>query len=156
MMSFRMPFVFGMGIGVTPIVAYGLMGVLMTTGAVVIYMMTNVGCFLISRRKYPDEFHPIHHLIIPVVSTVVFITPLIAALRPEWLSLLGLPSFSNEYPISLAPPIMVVWGTIGFVFYLYLRKFKVQVLTNMSEEMAHIELVGEEGDKGRSSVLSKR
>ena len=145
-----LPFVFGMGIGVTPIVAYGLLGVVMTTGAVVIYMMTNVGCFLLYWRKYRDEFHPMHHLIIPVVSTVVFIAPLIAVLRPQWLSLLGLPSLSHEYPISLAPPIVAVWGTIGFVFYLYLSKFKVQVLTNMSEEMAHIELVGEEGNRGRS------
>jgi amino acid transporter len=140
-------YIFGFALGVEPIVAYGLHGLLMTIGAVIVYMMTNLSCFMLYRKQYPNEFNVLNHLIIPVLATVVFIPPMAASLFPETLSVIGM-GFSNSYPVTLALPISIVWAVIGIVVYLWLRSARPGALERMANEMAVVELVGEEQDSG--------
>src|SRR5262249_31835765 len=101
---------FGAALGVEPIVAYGLVGLLMTIGAVIGYMMTKLSCVMLYTGLYKSEFNWFKHLVIPILATLVFIPPLVASLYPDALVIFGIPSFSLTYPINLALPITVVWA----------------------------------------------
>jgi amino acid transporter len=138
--------VFGFAFGVEPIVAYGLVGLLMTIGAVVLYMMTNVSCFVLYWGRYRSEFNAFNHLVIPILATVVFVPPLVASLYPDALTIFGIPSFTLTYPVSLALPITVIWALIGLAIYFFLRTTRPHTLETMANEMARVELVGEVED----------
>ena len=107
----------------------------------IVYAMTNLSCFMLYWTKYRDEFNVFKHLIIPIVSTIFLALPLIAALAPQ--VLLG---FENEYPFTLGLPITVIWTVIGIAVYLYLKSARPEALHKMANEMATVELVGEDDD----------
>jgi len=152
--SLGMAFVAGFAFGVEPLVAYGLIGLLMTIGAVIVYMMTNLSCVALYTGPYKREFNVFNHLVIPILATIVFIPPLVASLYPRALDLIqpGL-GFDNTYPVSLALPICIIWAIIGLAIYFYLRATRPQALDVMANEMARVELVGEEEDPTSRAVL---
>ena len=87
---------------------------------------------------------------------LVFIPPALVSLYPRSLDWVqpGL-GFDNTYPINLALPIMVVWAIIGVAFYLWLRTVRPQQLDIMANEMARVELVGEEDDPNSRAVIGR-
>jgi amino acid transporter len=132
----------------SPFLAYGLLGLLWTIALMIVYAMTNLSCFMLYWNRYRDEFNVIKHLIIPILSTILLVLPLIAALAPQ--ILLG---FENEYPFTLGLPITIIWTVIGIAFYFYLRAARPESLEKMANEMATVELVGEEYDpKARATA----
>ncbi len=126
-----------------PFNGYGLLGLLFTIALMIVYCMTNVSCFALYFFQYRDEFNPFPHLVIPVLGTLVMLAPLAAALVPE---LVFGPENANVYPFTLGLPITVIWFAIGLVFYLWLRARKPRELDRMANEMAIVELVGEDDD----------
>lgn len=126
-----------------PFNGYGLLGLLFTIALMIVYIMTNVSCFAIYYNKYRDEFSVFWHLVVPILATIAMLAPLAAALVPD---IIFGPENANVYPITLGLPITVVWFLIGLVFYLWLRAKRPQQLDHMANEMATVELVGEDTD----------
>ena len=56
------------------------------------------------------------------------------------------PENANVYPITLGLPITVIWFVLGLGVYLWLRARRPNELNVMANEMATVELVGEEAD----------
>ena len=81
---------FGLVIGPDPITAYGLMGLLATIGAIVLYLMTNASTFRLYRQKYPREFKFVDHAFWPLLATIFFVPPLIVSLWPRSLDIIGM------------------------------------------------------------------
>src|SRR5439155_24835161 len=135
-------FVLALGFYFTPFLAFGLLGLLFTISLMIIYTMTNVSCFAIYFGKFRhDEFNWFKHALIPVLASIAMVLPLVAALFPQLLF-----DFSNDYPFNLGLPITVVWFLLGLAVYLYLKATRPENLDVMANEMARVELVGEEFD----------
>jgi amino acid transporter len=109
----------GLGFGYDPITAFSMIG----TAAVIIlaatYIIVSAACIGYFLRHRRADFHPIAHVLVPILSIVAFI--------PAWLTAAGLPVFSFisklPPPISYAGPAVAVWmvlGILGLVF-LYMR-----------------------------------
>jgi amino acid transporter len=133
---------FGLVIGPDPITAYGLMGLLATIGAIVLYLMTNASTFLLYRRMFPREFKFVDHALWPLLATIFFLPPLVISLWPRTLDIIGM-GFDNTYPVNLALPFTIAWAVIGTAFYVYLRVLRPHALDNLATEMARVQLVGE-------------
>jgi len=58
-----------------PVTAFGLAALLMTLSLIVIYVVTNVSCFVLYWRDYRPEFRWGMHFVLPVVATVVIEVP---------------------------------------------------------------------------------
>jgi amino acid transporter len=128
-------FIFG------PIAAFGLLGLLFTISLMIIYMMTNISCLVLYWTKFRDEFNVVKHFVIPVVGSVVLIIPLIAALAPQIIF-----GFYNDYPFNLGLPIAGVWFVLGLVVYFWLKSSRPEALEKMANEMAIVDLAGEDYD----------
>jgi amino acid transporter len=109
----------GLGFGYDPVTAFAMIG----TAAVIIlaatYIIVSAACMGYFLRHRREDFHPIAHVLVPILSIVAFI--------PAWLTAAGLPVFSFisklPPPISYAGPAVAVWmllGIVGLVF-LYMR-----------------------------------
>jgi len=134
---------FGLVIGPDPFTAYGLMGLLATIGAIVLYLMTSTSVIMMYTRIYPRELNVLNHLVIPIIAILFFIPPMVVALYPRSLDVIGM-GFDNTYPVSLALPVSIAWTLIGTAFYLFLRAKRPQALQNLATEMERVQLVGEE------------
>jgi amino acid transporter len=121
-----------------PVNAFGLAALLMTLSLIIIYIVTNVSCFVLYRRDYRAEFRWGKHFVLPLVATVVIIFPFIASIAPQVFF-----DFSNSYPLTLAGPILGVWFVIGLAFYAYLRARKPGELHNLTTEMAFADFDGD-------------
>ncbi|MDQ6671624.1 MAG: APC family permease [Chloroflexota bacterium] len=124
-----------------PFNGYGLLGLLFTIALMIVYIMTNVSCFALYYFKYRGEFNVWLHLVIPILGTFAMLAPLAAALIPD--VIFG-PENANVYPITLGLPITVIWFVLGLCVYLWLRAKRPQELDVMANEMATVELIGEE------------
>lgn len=140
-------FIFETGVGDGPINAYGLLGLLWTAALMVVYTMTNLSSFCLYFFKYRDEFSVPRHLILPIVASIVMFLPLAAALFPQIVfGILFNDPTPNAYPFSLGLPIVVIWTVIGIAVYFYLKATRPHALDKMANEMATVELVGEDND----------
>jgi hypothetical protein len=126
-----------------PFLGFGLFGLVFTIALMIIYSMTNVSCFAIYYKKYRDEFNIFWHLVIPILGTLAMLAPLAAALIPD---IIFGPENANVYPLTLGLPITVGWFVIGLVVYAWLGAKRPHELDVMANEMATVELVGEEAD----------
>jgi amino acid transporter len=116
---FTIAITLGLGFGYDPNTAFAMIG----TAAVIIlaatYIIVSAACMGFFLRHRREDFHPVAHILVPILSIVAFI--------PAWLSAAGLPVFSFisklPAPISYAGPAVAVWmllGILGLVF-LYMR-----------------------------------
>ena len=117
----------------------------------IIYSMTNVSSFALYFLKYRDEFNIFRHAVIPAAGIVVMFFPLAVSLAPQ--VFFG-PDAANAYPFNLGLPITIGWFVIGLVVYFYLKATRPANLDIMANEMATVELAGEEFDP-RSRATAK-
>ncbi|MBV9354808.1 MAG: APC family permease, partial [Chloroflexi bacterium] len=134
-----------------PFIGYGLLGLLFTIALMIVYTMTNVSCFALYYFKFRPEFSVFWHLVIPILGTIAMLLPLAAALIPD--VIFG-PENANVYPLTLGLPITVVWFVLGLGLYLWLRAQRPKELDVMANEMATVELVGEENDPMSRAVAA--
>jgi amino acid transporter len=109
----------GLGFGYDPMTAFAMIG----TAAVIIlaatYIIVSAACIGYFLRHRREDFHPIAHVLVPILSIVAFV--------PAWLTAAGLPVFSFisklPPPISYAGPGVAVWMLLGVLWlvYLYMR-----------------------------------
>jgi amino acid transporter len=132
-----------------PVTAFGLAALLMTLSLIVIYVVTNVSCFVLYWRDYRPEFRWGMHFVLPVVATVVIAFPFIASIAPQVFF-----NFSNAYPLTLAGPILGIWFVIGLGVYAFLRARKPAELRNLANEMAIAQLEGEDRGPDQSHLTT--
>jgi amino acid transporter len=81
---------------------YNLTGTWFTFALIPVYIMANIGVFLLYRREHRDEFNPLYHVVFPVLSSIALIVVGYESLNP-------LPA----WPIKLAAPIVLIWLALG-------------------------------------------
>lgn len=86
---------------------YNLTGTWFTFALIPVYIMANIGVFILYRRDHRSEFNVILHVVFPVVSSIALIVV-------GWYSLNPLPA----WPIKLAAPIVLVWLGVGVLVLL--------------------------------------
>ena len=139
----------GLGFAFGTSSAWGLLGIVWTIAVTIVYMMSCLSCIALYWGKYREEFNVVSHLLVPLLGIVVFIPALISGLAPQILF-----GYTNDYPFSLALPIVVVWALVGLALYGFLRVSGRERLDAMANEMAHVELAGEEYDPRARATLS--
>jgi amino acid transporter len=122
-----------LGLKFGPVTAFGLAALLMTLSLILIYIVTNISCFVLYWRDYRDEFKVGRHLVLPLVATVVILFPFVATIAPNVFF-----DFSNTYPLTLAGPVLGIWFLIGLAFYAYLRVRKPAQLHSLADQMAAV------------------
>ena len=132
----------GLGFKFGAVNAFGLAALLMTLSLIIIYVVTNISCFVLYWRDYRDEFSLARHAVLPLVATVILFFPFIASIAPQVFF-----DFSNSYPLTLAGPILGIWFVVGLAVYGYLHANKPVELRRLANEMAFVELEGEDDDE---------
>jgi amino acid transporter len=107
---------------------YNVGGTMTTFATIPVFIMASIGLFLLYRRKYPTEFNPLLHLIIPIIASVALVLVAYESLNP-------LPT----YPVSLAAPIVVVWLAVGLVvMFLMLSRHGESWLARAGQALADL------------------
>lgn len=120
-----------LGLKFGPVLAFGLAALLMTLSLILIYIVTNISCFVLYWRDYRSEFRVGRHFVLPLVATIVILFPFIASVAPGVFF-----DFSNSYPLTLAAPVLAVWFVIGLAVYAYLRARKPAELRSLGDQLA--------------------
>jgi amino acid transporter len=101
----------GLGFGYDPETAFSMVGTALVIVLVAIYIIVNLACIGFFARHKREEFHPISHILIPVLGVAAFV--------PAWLTAAGLPVFSFisklPPPISYAGPAVAIWMVLGLI-----------------------------------------
>jgi amino acid transporter len=115
-------FVVGVGVSVWlglqygPLIAFALVGTIVTAVIIAIYMVVNLACLVFYLREGRAEFSPLLHGLVPILG--------IAAFLPAFLTAVGIQAFdfvsALPYPISLVGPVVGVWYAIGLVYLVVL------------------------------------
>lgn len=108
----------GLGLHYGPITGFGVAATALVIALIAIYIVVNISAigYFARRRR---GFHPVSHLIVPVLGVAVFV--------PAWLTAAGLPAFSFVTkltgPLTYAGPAVGVWMVLGVIYlvYLYVR-----------------------------------
>lgn len=111
-----------LGAKYNPTNAFAIVGTALVIMLVSIYIMTDLACIGYFLRRRRQDFHPISHILIPLLG--------IAAFVPGWLFAVGWNPFgwsfisSLTYPSSLAVRGIVIWMILGliYLFVLYATK----------------------------------
>ncbi|HEY1919532.1 MAG TPA: APC family permease [Streptosporangiaceae bacterium] len=114
---------FGVGLGLTlwlgeqytPLVAFALIGTIITGAIVPIYIAVNLACIAFFWRERRSEFNVIKHVLFPVLGIVLFV--------PAFFTDLGIKLFKFvsplAYPYSLAGIIIGAWYALGVALLIY-------------------------------------
>ena len=89
-------------IGVSDV--YNLTGTWFTFALAIVYTAANIGLPVFYKKEHPDEFSIVKHVVVPAAGSLALIAVVYASVNP-------LP----DYPISLAPFIVVIWLLVGVV-----------------------------------------
>lgn len=85
------------GAGWGPMAAFGNLGYLSSLGILPIFILTNVALPVFMRRRFPEQFNVVLHLIFPTLSSLTFVAAI-------WLNIHPLPAA----PLAYFPWIIVV------------------------------------------------
>lgn len=111
MLAIGYALVLGFALG-GPLKALVLQGTISTILIVAIYICTGVSCVVFYRPEHRDEFNPLLHLLVPLVSSLAFIPVLLAAFGVDFGGL-GIQPLAS--PASYAPYVVYVWMVLGVV-----------------------------------------
>ncbi|MEU0034383.1 APC family permease [Streptomyces sp. NPDC006333] len=101
----------GLGFAYDPVTAFLLLATVIVTVVIGVYIVVNLACAGYFLRRARELFHPVRHLLFPLLGIVAFV--------PALLTAAGLPVFDfvSELtaPVSYAGPVVGVWMTAGVV-----------------------------------------
>jgi len=117
-----------------PEMVLGLFGLISTIVLMLIYILTNVSCFVLYYYIYKENFSIFRHFLIPVLATVALFFPLITSIDPDILF-----DYSNKYPFTLALPLIFLWFVIGVGVYFWLKKSHRSAIATLTNEMSIVE-----------------
>ncbi|MEU8889827.1 APC family permease [Streptomyces sp. NPDC048442] len=103
--------ILGLGFAYDPLTAFVLLATIIVTVVIGVYIVVNLSCIGYFLRRRRDLFHPVLHLLFPVLGIVTFV--------PALLTAAGIPAFDFvsqlKAPVSYAGPVVAVWMLIGVV-----------------------------------------
>lgn len=105
----------GLGFKYGPTSAFGLIATMIVVVVVGVYIIMNLSCLTYYARHRITDFHPVSHLLIPLLGIAAFVPALLASAGikiASWVSAL-------TYPSSLAGPIVGVWLVLGLIYLGY-------------------------------------
>jgi amino acid transporter len=118
-----------LALGYGPVVAFELLGTILSAVMICIYIVVNMSSFGYYFRRKRDEFNWFLHFVIPLVSSLILIPVLFSALG------VGTSIFKFvsplTYPISLAGIVVIVWFVLGLVYLGYLLVRHRERVTDM-------------------------
>jgi amino acid transporter len=96
------------GWSTNPVVYFGEIGTMGTILVIVTYLMTNLALPVYFRRHHPELFHPVKHLLLPLLGAFAVGYPLYELVKP------GQPKPFSEYPLIALGVIVVagIWAAI--------------------------------------------
>jgi amino acid transporter len=105
---------------------FSVLGLLFIFAVIPAWVLANLGVFRLYRREHPEEFSPLKHAIVPVVSTV-------GLLWVGYKSVWPLP----PYPNSWAAPLVGIWLVIGIAIlaYIHSRGYEAEFMKRAGEAM---------------------
>jgi amino acid transporter len=106
----------------SPFLAFAILGTIIGTVVIAIYMTVNLACLLYYAREQRNEFNWFLHGVIPILG--------IAAFVPAFLVAIGVGGSIFDfisplpYPFSVVGPVVGIWYLLGiaYLIYLYARK----------------------------------
>ncbi|HKS99780.1 MAG TPA: APC family permease [Rugosimonospora sp.] len=110
----------GLGFGYDPVTAFGIVATALVVLIVAVYIVTNLACIGYFLRAGRAEFHPVPHLVLPVLGILAFI--------PAWLTAAGLRAPGLPFitkltpPSSYAAPAAAAWMLLGVVYLVVLHR----------------------------------
>ncbi|MGW3629328.1 APC family permease [Streptomyces sp. NPDC005122] len=108
----------GLGFAYDPVTAFLLLATVIVTVVIGVYIVVNLACAGYFLRRRRELFHPVRHLVFPLLGIVAFV--------PALLTAAGLPVFDfvSELtaPVSYAGPVVGVWMTTGVVVLIVLSR----------------------------------
>ncbi|MFF2382245.1 APC family permease [Streptomyces sp. NPDC058108] len=108
----------GLGFAYDPVTAFLLLATVIVTVVIGVYIVVNLACAGYFLRRGRELFHPVRHLLFPLLG--------IAAFVPALLTAAGLPVFDFvselSAPVSYAGPVVGVWMLAGVVVLIVLAR----------------------------------
>jgi amino acid transporter len=111
---------FGLGATMGPLNAYGFLGSILGLGIIVIYIAINIGVLRYYRRHHRAEFSPIRHGLLPIAGSLLLLMPIYGQLYPV-----------PDWPLRLAPYLVVLWVLAGIAYFMVLRRRDPQLVDAM-------------------------
>jgi amino acid transporter len=109
---------FGLGFGYDPTTAFAMVGTAIVIILAAIYIVVNAACIGYFLRRRREHFHPIAHIVVPLLGMAAFV--------PAWLTAAGLPVFSFitklTPPISYVGPGVAAWMVLGLIYLVWLMR----------------------------------
>jgi amino acid transporter len=102
------------GLWLDPLRAFAFLGTIETAVAILLYILVVLACLSYFLRNRHEGFHPVLHVVVPILAFVVMVPTLMAALGVGS----GIFSFISPfgYPYNVAGGIAVGWVLAGFVY----------------------------------------
>jgi len=84
------------------------------------YILVSVGVIVAFRRRFVDEFHPVKHVVLPLLAIVIFGIPLVGSFYPK-----------PTYPYNIFPYIALGWVVLGILVAVWLAHNRPEVLSRI-------------------------
>ncbi|MED4225360.1 APC family permease [Neobacillus cucumis] len=117
--NFGLSMVLGLAIGLWKggWAVWNLLGGIMSLSLILVYGIVTLALPFFYKRKYPNEYSKVKHLLFPIIGLLLLILPLYSSVYPV-----------PEFPYNLAPYALGSWIIIGFVYLKRLNKKSAYVI----------------------------
>jgi amino acid transporter len=112
----------GLGAWLGPVGAFSFIGLFVTLGVIVLYVMGNLAVVRLYWTRYRSEFHWFKHVVIPLAASGILIVGLYYSLVP-W----------PAWPLNLAAIIVAAWLALGVLVAAVLGRSKREALERAAE-----------------------
>lgn len=120
----------GVGFWLTPTGAFSFVGLFVTLGVIVVYVLGNLSVIRLFRTRFRAEWHPVKHVLLPVLASAILLVGLYYTVWPF-----------PVWPLNLAAAIVAGWLVLGLVLSLVLWRTRregliaaAQLLTDTTGE----------------------
>lgn len=117
-----------------PIAAFGDLGYLSSLGILPIYIGANIALPVFMKKKFPNEFRVFSHVILPTVSSMIFLVAIYLSLHP-W----------PAAPEDVMPWILLVWIVGAIIWAAYLKRKESPMLNRLGSVMFMVPETGMAG-----------
>jgi amino acid transporter len=107
-----------------PVAAFSFIGLFVTLGVIVLYVMGNLAVIRLFATRFRAEFNVLKHVVVPIVASAVLVVGLYYSVVP-W----------PAWPLNLAVIIVACWLGIGVVLALALGQTKRDALDRAAQLM---------------------
>ena len=112
----------GLGAWLGPVGAFSFIGLFVTLGVIVLYVMGNLAVIRLYLTRFRSEFSWVKHVLVPVVASAILVVGLYFSVWP-W----------PAWPFDLAVILVAAWLVIGVVLAFVLNRNRADALERAAE-----------------------